>query len=160
MRMLQMLVLPLIVSSLITGEKPFLLLSAKAVISKEMLAVVGVPLGERCWISLANSDKPKCTTWCFQHLSTNKDFILHNLQCQKVGCPSQLQVSSSLGKVNLCQSKRAGVDHCVESLFHPGPCRRHASQPSFQTAEEFHLLRHPTIRALKVQCTGRGLFPF
>lgn len=66
MRMLQMLVLPLIVSSLITGEKPFLLLSAKAVISKEMLAVVGVPLGERCWISSANSDKPKCTMWCFQ----------------------------------------------------------------------------------------------
>lgn len=35
MRMLQMLVLPLIVSSLITGEKCFLLLSAKAITSND-----------------------------------------------------------------------------------------------------------------------------
>lgn len=35
MRMLQMLVLPLIVSSLITGEECFLLLSATAVTSRD-----------------------------------------------------------------------------------------------------------------------------
>lgn len=61
MRMLQMLVLPLIVSSLITGEKYFLLLSAKTVVSK---AVVRVPVHDPAggaWISLASSDKPEFT---------------------------------------------------------------------------------------------------
>lgn len=61
MRMLQMLVLPLIVSSLITGEKCFLLLPAKTMGSK---AVVRVPLHDPAGgasISLASSDKPEST---------------------------------------------------------------------------------------------------
>lgn len=61
MRMLQMLVLPLIVSSLITGEKYFLLLSAKTVVSK---AVVRVHLHDPAggtWISLASSNKAAST---------------------------------------------------------------------------------------------------
>lgn len=143
-------------------RNPFCCSQPKQSSAKRCWLLLGFPLvrgAGLAWL-IVTSPNVQCGVSSAQHLSTNKDFILHNLQCQKVGCPSQLQVSSSLGKVNLCQSKRAGVDHCVESLFHPGPCRRHASQPSFQTAEEFHLLRHPTIRALKVQCTGRGLFPF
>lgn len=171
MRMLQMLVLPLIVSSLITGEKCFLLLPAKTMGSK---AVVRVPLHDPAGgasISLASSDKPKSTaivnmihtetpagsvvvqrsrrpcafsedrgeTQCCgsnaQHFSTYKDLILHNLKCLQVCCPNQLQVSSSLEKVNLCQSKRVEVDHRLEGLFHLGPQGRHDRQPSFQTAE-------------------------
>lgn len=61
MRMLQMLVLPLIVSSLITGEQCLLLFSVKTVVSK---AVVWVPLCDPAggaWISLASSDKPDST---------------------------------------------------------------------------------------------------
>ena len=44
--------------------------------------------------------RTQCGVSNAQHLSTNKDFILRNLKHQQVCCPSQLQVSSSVGKVN------------------------------------------------------------
>lgn len=48
-------------------------------------------------------------------LSTNKDFVLLNLKHQRISCPSQSQVSSSLGKVNSCQSRRSGAGEFVSS---------------------------------------------
>lgn len=129
--------------------------------------------GDPCWLSsgaekqktlcfLRRLGRTQCSGSSAQNLSTNKHLILHNVKCLQVGCQSKLQVSSSLEKVNLCQSERVENHHQLEGLFHPDPQGRHWQtaklSDSRRDCKVFHLLKHPTVRDWKAQCTRRELF--